>query len=312
MLRYKEHNQVFPINDQIPENFLENLFGQENTESNMKKFTQYVALGDSMSIDKYPSLDLGRDGAHLPAGAASLLHRNHDATWPDSSGKDVSSLYPGISFNNFTFDGATTWDVLSTQLHEVNIETDGSAPTLVTLTIGGNDLLKAYNVEEDLDAVARAIGDNVTECVAKISQAFPESTILVTTVYDPTDGTGIMPGDAEIFGRLPIEHLHTLNTHIRTLDDGARVFVADAEEHFRGHGRLGPPDDQWYWPEGPIEPSARGADGLRELWLQTLDRVNAESRSTQDTHDEPVPETAESSEENASTGYITFDFAERG
>ena len=58
-------------------------------------FRSYVALGDSMSIDLYPALDAGEvdvavalervpeAGAVAPLGAASLLHRNDDARWPD-------------------------------------------------------------------------------------------------------------------------------------------------------------------------------------------------------------------------------------
>ncbi len=47
----------------------------------------YVALGDSMSTDHYPTcdvrdLDLPPDRLD-PLGAASLLYRNDDARWPE-------------------------------------------------------------------------------------------------------------------------------------------------------------------------------------------------------------------------------------
>ena len=57
-------------------------------------FAQYVALGDSMSIDLYPALDAGETdvavalersvlaGNVAPLGAASLLYQNDDARWP--------------------------------------------------------------------------------------------------------------------------------------------------------------------------------------------------------------------------------------
>ena len=51
-----------------------------------KMFNRYAALGDSMSIDLYPSLDLGY--AEIPIGAAALLHTNQDATWPEIRGND--------------------------------------------------------------------------------------------------------------------------------------------------------------------------------------------------------------------------------
>ena len=58
-------------------------------------FASYIALGDSMSIDLYPALDLGETdvavslerhpaaGRIAPLGAASLLHRNDEAHWPE-------------------------------------------------------------------------------------------------------------------------------------------------------------------------------------------------------------------------------------
>src|SRR4051812_31795512 len=58
-------------------------------------FSEYIALGDSMSIDLYPALDAGEidvavalewdaaAGAVAPVGAASLLHRNVDERWPE-------------------------------------------------------------------------------------------------------------------------------------------------------------------------------------------------------------------------------------
>ena len=72
-------------------------------------FVQYIALGDSMSIDLYPALDAGEidvavalerrveAGAIAPLGAASLLYQNDDARYPDSQSLDLASRYPGIS-----------------------------------------------------------------------------------------------------------------------------------------------------------------------------------------------------------------------
>ena len=48
-------------------------------------YTLYVALGDSMSTDHYPTCDvrgLDQPPARLdPLGAAALLHRNDDSRW---------------------------------------------------------------------------------------------------------------------------------------------------------------------------------------------------------------------------------------
>ena len=61
----------------------------------------YVALGDSMSIDLYPRLELeGRGalsaGSPAAVGAASLLHRNHDSLWPAFEGRDLATGRPEL------------------------------------------------------------------------------------------------------------------------------------------------------------------------------------------------------------------------
>ena len=86
-------------------------------------FKQYVALGDSLSIDLYPALDAGeidvrvalewdtRAGAVAPLGAASLLHRNVDERYPEFTGNDLASRHPDVEFVNVAEDGATIGDV---------------------------------------------------------------------------------------------------------------------------------------------------------------------------------------------------------
>src|SRR3982751_5161002 len=94
-------------------------------------FTQYVALGDSMSIDLYPALDAGEvdvavalervptAGAVAPLGAASLLYRNDDVRWPEEQGADLLSYYPAIEMQNLATDGATIGDVFGEQLSQL-------------------------------------------------------------------------------------------------------------------------------------------------------------------------------------------------
>src|SRR5688572_24999545 len=117
-------------------------------------FTQYVALGDSMSIDLYPALDAGetdvavalewnsRAGTVAPLGAASLLHRNVDDRHPEFAGRDLVSRYPDIGFVNVAEDGATMGDVFGSQLPQI---AESDERTLMTLSIGGNDLISAFS-----------------------------------------------------------------------------------------------------------------------------------------------------------------------
>ena len=94
-------------------------------------FSQYIALGDSMSIDLYPALDAGeidvavaleRDatvGRVAALGAASLFYRNDEVRWPDEIGNDLSSRFPAIEYANFAMDGATIGDVFGEQLPQL-------------------------------------------------------------------------------------------------------------------------------------------------------------------------------------------------
>jgi hypothetical protein len=73
-------------------------------------FSLYVALGDSMSTDHYPTCDVrGLDGppARLDQlGAAALLHSNDDRRWPEFRGRDLEQVCPDMKFLNLAEDGA--------------------------------------------------------------------------------------------------------------------------------------------------------------------------------------------------------------
>ncbi|MBK9773600.1 MAG: hypothetical protein IPP57_22755 [Candidatus Obscuribacter sp.] len=98
-----------------------------------------------MSIDQYPAMDAKRteDGARVDIGAAALLHHNDDLLFPEFAGNDVSAMFSGIKFVSKAFDGATCDDFLTTTAQSALGElSHGRA--LVTLSIGGNDLLDAH------------------------------------------------------------------------------------------------------------------------------------------------------------------------
>lgn len=127
----------------------------------------YYALGDSISIDDYAG------GPGL--GAASLL--------ADDFGIDLTLL---------ARDGATSDDVVRSQLDKIE-----GRPALITLTMGGNDLLTTLfspaklGLPPDLDAAQRT----VAQVAANYAIAMPAlvatgAKLVLSTVYDPTDGTG--------------------------------------------------------------------------------------------------------------------------
>lgn len=254
----------------------------------MTDFIRYIALGDSMSIDLYPALDAGEidvavalervptAGRVAPLGAASLFYQNSEDYWPDDAGDDLSSLYPGIAFDNLAADGATIGEVFGEQLTQVE---DSDEPTLVTLTIGANDLLSALGNRPKRELLERIVGDIIEAydfLVDTLRGRFPNGTLILTTVFDPSDKTGKIPGVYDDRGPLPLEVLERLNQYIRRLASGTpNVVVADAYEHFMGHGVTATDEDErWYWKRSLIEPNKRGASELRRLWLDALRAVD--------------------------------------
>jgi len=247
---------------------------------------RYIALGDSMSIDLYPALDAGEidvavalervstAGRVAALGAASLLYENSDDHWPDDSGNDLSSMYPGIELVNLATDGATIGEVFGEQLPQLD---DSADPLLITLTIGGNDLLSAFGNRPRKDLLARIAAD-VAEAydflVDLIRGRFSNATIILTTIYDPSDGLARIPGVFDDVPELPIHVLDQLNDHIRVLAGGTpNVLLADVHRHFLGHGMSAEEADRWYWRRSLIEPNARGASEIRHVWLDALNAM---------------------------------------
>jgi lysophospholipase L1-like esterase len=247
----------------------------------MTAFRRYIALGDSISIDLYPARDLQaadpeRCGPELrPAlGAASLFHLNDDEIWPEFRGRDLSTLVPEIRFrnnhgfggpssypsDNLTTDGATITGTLQLQLP--NVERNDE-PTVVTMTVGGNDLLQGINTGEDPTPQMIA---HLPRLLEELFRRRPNATVLLGTVYDPSDGTRCLGGQ-----HLPEQHrwLVTYNAAIREVVAGdERIRLADIEHHFLGHGERA--EDRWYWSGLIFEPNARGASEVRRIWLETL------------------------------------------
>ena len=247
-------------------------------------FSTYVALGDSMSIDLYPALDAGeidvavaleRDvtaGNVAPLGAASLLYRNDDARWPEEQGADLVTRYPGVELRTLATDGATIGDVFGEQLPQLDESEDD---TLITLTVGGNDLLSAFANRPRaslLAAIARDVAEAYEFLVDALRRARPNGLIILSTIYDPSDRLGRIPGVLEEAGVLPLEILDGMNEHIRTLADGTpNTALADVHARFLGHGASAPEADRWYWRRSLIEPNAVGANEIRRVWREVIE-----------------------------------------
>ena len=236
-------------------------------------FSLYVALGDSMSTDHYPTCDvrhLDAPPARLdPLGAAALIHANDDARWPEFRRRDLDRLFRGARFLNLAEDGAMIDDVATEELSRLGHDSDDPG-ILLTLTAGGNDLLDALGSGKPLERAVRQIEGRYADLVATMREELPAATLVLTTVYDPTDGTGRLPG-LESLGRLPLEHLDRFNEGVRGLAREAdHTLLADVHRHFLGHGVSAPEADRWYWRRNLIEPNARGASEIRRVWLDAV------------------------------------------
>ena len=126
----------------------------------------YAALGDSISIDLYA----GGPGR----GGASLLARNRDDDFPDWHGRDLATTRPELGFALLAADGGTTGSLLvapATELASADV-----APRIVTLTIGGNDVLAAYgNTRAALQVVA-VVRDRVAAVLERLTRWWSRAT----------------------------------------------------------------------------------------------------------------------------------------
>lgn len=209
----------------------------------------YVAMGDSISVDDYPSRETG-----VPEiGAASLFAR------------ELRARDPELVFHNFTVDGATTDDVLREQLPLVN---ETAAEGIVTLTAGGNDVLANLGTSRPPVRLVEGILERLDRILDETGRLLPGAVILIGTVYDPSDGTNIIRGE-----RLDREAswLARVNDGIRALaSERDNVRLVDIHARFLGHGMSAPEKDRWYWSGLIFEPNAEGARQVAAMWLETL------------------------------------------
>ena len=197
----------------------------------------YLALGDSISIDTYT----GRaDG-----GAASQFARLVGAT----------------QLQNLTRDGRTTAGVLEAW-GEITI-----AANVVTLTAGGNDFLHgawaALTGQAGWDAVSAEPLANLEEVASRLA-AFG-CPVILNTVYDPTDGDNsrlsALGMDAAVAGQARMA-FDAINNGIRALAKTHGFLLSDLETLFHGHTEFAA--DPWI--VSHIEPNLAGATAIAAEW----------------------------------------------
>jgi lysophospholipase L1-like esterase len=229
----------------------------------------YVSLGDSISIDEYAG---GRG-----RGGASLFARNRDEDFPRWRGRDLESRFPGLGWHILATDGGTTLTMLEQQLPRVD---SLPPPSIVTVTVGGNDVLLRYGDTRAALEVVGSVRQRLAQALDNLhARAAPGAVLIVGTVYDPSDGSG----DASSVGLPPwpdvVAVLDELNA---VLQDTARQHgaeIADIHATFAGHGLSRGnvatpevrPDDRELWYCNVIEPNAWGAGGVRQAFWSALE-----------------------------------------
>jgi lysophospholipase L1-like esterase len=230
----------------------------------------YVALGDSISIDEYA----GGPGR----GGASLLARNRDEDFPQWRGRDLRALDRRLRYHLLASDGGTSRTLLESQLPR--LESSGVRPSVVTLTVGGNDLLGAYGDTGQAQQILRAVAVRVGQTLGRLRRLMraPDDPVVVGTVYDPSDGSGDAPRVGLPTWPDVVDVLAELNAGLRAAAEMYDARIAEIHDRFLGHGlRAGNPaqsdprpDDRNLWYCRVIEPNAWGADAVRASFWQAL------------------------------------------
>ena len=203
----------------------------------------YLALGDSISIDDYTGTPNG--------GAASQF----------------AHLLGADGFQDLTRDGRTTGGVLDAWA-EVTI-----TPDVVSLTAGGNDFLQlswqAVNTPTGWGMVSTQPLANLEQIAGRLAAI--GCPVLVNTVYDPTDGDDTL---LSAFG-MPLSAAKQARATFNALNNGLRELAArrgfllsDLETLFHGHGATSA--DSWI--VGQIEPNLPGATAIARHWHELYER----------------------------------------
>lgn len=237
------------------------------TMANQSRY--YVSLGDSMSIDAYAG-GAGR-------GAASLLFQNRNDDFPDWQGCDIKTVVANSRLIPLAQDGATSATVRYAQIPRM--KEMGVRPSLVTVTMGGNDLLQCFGSDEAAQSAHRSLWDHANAVLLSLRElAGPNTPVLVGTIYDPSDGSG----NAEAAIALPwpnaLTWIRLFNQTLHAVAGEHGAIVADIHGAFQGHGiQAGDtrqaesrPQNRALFYCGGIEPNAWGAGAIRGVWWETL------------------------------------------
>jgi acyl-CoA thioesterase I len=167
--------------------------------------TRYLSLGDSLAA--------GYGAIPVTQGYAYLLYQG------GTYDKLTNTL-----FSNAAVPGATSADVLAYQIPQAPI----FQPHVVTLSVGGNDLLRILNGADPV-ATLMAFQANLTQILGGLRTALPHARITVNNLYDIPEITMNVPGGREAI---------LFNAIVAGVAQAWGVAVADVFGAFEGRNGL--------------------------------------------------------------------------
>jgi hypothetical protein len=224
----------------------------------------YIALGDSISISDYPDQEMGTSGNGAAARFACALF-------------DEGLVYSDL---NLTRDGATCSDIRNHQLVAAKKFINPNCQSIITLTAGGNDIsfrsmrLKARKTTgNEFNTMMNGILREYSDLVLDIRRTFPNSLLMLNTLYDPTDGTEKLPENCGLWADIAPMYSagrRCLGKYIFAW--GKRLefaTVTDIFTLFDGKGMKIGNREGYYYNQFLIEPGAVGARVIADAWMST-------------------------------------------
>lgn len=224
----------------------------------------YIAIGDSLAFGV---------GAEVPAeqGYVALAYESLRAS--DRYGES------GLDLLNLAVPGATSGDLLleggqlDVALAEIDERSEDHAVEIISIDIGGNDLLalaaatspcvtdpSADACLEFLGQTLSALQDNLHATIERLREAAPAAGIYVLNLYNPFSGTGdVREGLAD----LGVQQLNGVVGAV-VADESLGARLGDVFQLFRGRG------NQWIAGDG-LHPNEQGHQVLAEVLLATID-----------------------------------------
>jgi len=252
---------------------------------------QYVLIGIGDSITR----GLGADKEHT---YFELLLKNDDAMYPDMAGRDLSKVFPVMTWRNYAQDYSISQDHIDRQLVRI-AEYGPQVRGIIVLTSGGNDLIHDYGRSEPKDGAmygctyrqaeewCENLKGRLDALLTGLTAKFPGGCeIFFANIYDPTDGVG----DPQTVGlprwRNCVKALALANQKIAQLcQKYPNVHLVDIHSEFLGHGihcdefwrKHYHKDDPHYWYYYNLEdPNRRGFDAIRRLFLKEMVKIYAQ------------------------------------